>query len=59
MTDKTKQLEKKFNEALLQIKQAAPGSARPRKFNRHDFVKAAQELQEVTAKNDKNDAAKA
>lgn len=58
MTDKIKQLEEKFNKALPQIKQAEPGTIKPRKFNKAHFMKAAQELQEVIAENDKNDPAK-
>ena len=59
MTDKTKQLEEKFNKALPPIRQAEPGTAQPRKFNKADFMKAARELQKVIAENDKNDLIKA
>ena len=58
MTNKTRQLEEKFNQALPQIEQAALGNGKPRKFSPRDFMKAAEELQKVIVKNDKNDTAK-
>jgi len=58
MTTQTKQLEEEFNKALPEIKQAELGSAKPTKFNKADFLKAAQELNRVVRENDKREASR-
>jgi hypothetical protein len=58
MTTKTKEIEAKFNKRFPVIKQAdGINIAKPRKFNKVRFLKAAEELHRVVKENDEREAA--
>jgi len=59
MTASTREIEKKFNESLPKIDSATSlGEAQKRKFNKADFLKAAEELKKVIKENDAQEPTK-
>ncbi len=52
MTEKTKKIEKEFNESLPQIRRGELGGGKV-KFNKALFLKSAKELQEIVETNDR------